>query len=99
MMPLHLIPVVISPGLDELMEDSRWYIRLFNEALGMFNMVVSHEMEPKSYWKELVGKILFFICRLKHCTNALKFEQSMSYSKSSIMDSVPCVLHMNNRLI
>jgi hypothetical protein len=98
-MPLHLFPVGIAPGLDAWMEDSRRYNRLLNETLGMFNMVASHGMELQPYWKELVGKIIFFICRLKHCTNAPKLEQAMSYSKSSVMDSMPCVLHMHTLLI
>jgi hypothetical protein len=56
-------------------------------------------MEPQATKKELVGKILFFICRLKECHNALKFEQCLSRSKSSVKDTVPCILYMHKRLI
>jgi hypothetical protein len=65
MIPLHLVQVGVAPGVDEWMDDSRWYNRLLNETLGMCNMVVSHGMEPKAYRNELVGKIVFFVCRLR----------------------------------
>jgi hypothetical protein len=72
-MYLHLVPIGIAHGINDWMEDSRLYNLLLNETLGKFNLVVSHGMEPQSTRKELVGKILFFICRLKESHNALKF--------------------------
>jgi hypothetical protein len=92
------MPISIASGLDEWMEDSRRCNNILYATLGMFNMAVSRGMEARAYWKEMVGKFLFFICRPKNCTNALRFEQGMSYSESSVLHSVPCVLHMYKRL-
>jgi hypothetical protein len=98
MMPLYLVSAGIVSRLDEWVEDSHWCSRLFNKTRGMYNMMLSHGMEPNHIRRSSLAKY-FFMCCLKHCTNALKFEQIMSQSKSSAMDSVPCVLHMHTRLI
>jgi hypothetical protein len=88
-MSLHLVPIGIAPGIIKWMEVLRRYNQFLNETLGKFNLALSHGMEPQATLKELVGKILFFICRLKKCHNALKFEQCLSWSKSSVEDTVP----------
>jgi hypothetical protein len=98
-MPLYLIPIGKAPGIHEWMEDSRRFTLLLNETLDKFNLVVSHGIEPQVTQKERVGKIIFFICRLKECHNALKFDQCISRSKWSVEDAVPNILHMHKRLI
>jgi hypothetical protein len=56
-------------------------------------------MEPKAYRKELIGKILVYICRVNQCQNVLKFEQCLSWPKPSVEDDVSCILHMHKHLI
>jgi hypothetical protein len=36
---------------------------------------------------------------MKQCHNALKFEQCLSWSRSSVEDTVPCNSHMHKLLI
>jgi hypothetical protein len=98
-MPLHLVAVGISPGLYDPMDDARRYNRLVNDCLARLDMATTHGILLPNERKELVGKMLFFICRLKHCHNAVKFENCLNVSKSRVEDAVPCILHMHKRII
>jgi hypothetical protein len=97
--PLHLVPVGTTPGLFVPMDDNRRYQRLLEDCLSVFYLVNSHGTTPTDVHRDIVGKYLFRLSRIKKYRDILSYERWTISLKLTPDNAIPCILNLHKRII